>query len=64
MKERLATGSRLRDGPLEKWWGGGGGGGKKQKQIHAKENAKQKNLCKEDKEKQFMQKEGPIVTFI
>jgi len=39
--------------------------GKKQKQIHAKENAEKKNLCKEeDKEKQFMQKEGPIVTFI
>ena len=39
----------------------GGGGPKK---IHARENAKKKNSCKEEgKEKKFMQKEGPIVTF-
>ena len=48
--------------------GGGGGGeglGKSQKKIHARENAKKKNLCKEEgKEKKFMQKEGPIVIFI
>ena len=32
--------------------------------MHAKENAKKKNSCKEEgKEKKFMQKEGPIVTF-
>ena len=38
--------------------------GKKQKKIHVRENAKKKNLCKEEgKEKKFMQKEGPIVTF-
>ena len=43
---------------------GGGGGEKKQKQIHARENAKKKNSCKDEgKEKKFMQKEGPIVTF-
>ena len=49
----------FRDGPLEKWWGGGN-----QKKIHAMENAKKKNSCKEQgKEKKFMQKEGPIVTF-
>ena len=41
------------------------GMGKKPKKIHAKENAKKKNPCKEEgKEKKFMQKEGPIVTFI
>ena len=41
-----------------------GGWGKKQKKIHARENAKKKNSCKEEgKEKKFMQKEGPIVTF-
>ena len=35
----------------------------KQKKIHARENAKKKNSCKEEgKEKKFMQKEGPIVT--
>ena len=57
--------SVLRDGPLEKWWGGGGGWGKSQKKIHARENAKKKNSCKEEgKEKKFMQKEGPIVIFI
>ena len=45
--------------------GGGGGWGKKQKKIHARENAKKKNSCKEEgKEKKFMQKEGPIVIFI
>ena len=38
---------------------GGGEGGKKQKKIHARENAGKK----EGKEKKFMQKEGPIVTF-
>ena len=39
----------------------GGGGPKK---IHARENAKKKNSCKEEgKAKKFMQKEGPIVTF-
>ena len=38
--------------------------GKKTKKIHARENAKKKNSCKEEgKEKKFMQKEGPIVTF-
>ena len=42
----------------------GAGWGKKQKKIHARENAKKKNSCKEEgKEKKFMQKEGPIVTF-
>ena len=47
----------FRDGPLEKWWGGGVG--KKQKKIHARENAKKKNSCKEEgKEKKFMRKEG------
>ena len=45
--------------------GGGGGWGKSQKKIHARENAKKKNSCKEEgKEKKFMQKEGPIVIFI
>ena len=35
------------------------------KKIHARVNAKKKNSCKEeDKEKKFMQKESPIVTFI
>ena len=49
----------VRDRPLEKWWGGG-----EQKKIHARENTKKKNSCKEEgKEKKFMQKEGPIVTF-
>ena len=53
---------KFRDGPLEKWWGGWG---KNQKKIHARENAKKKNPCKEEgKEKKFMQKEGPIVIFI
>ena len=42
----------------------GGGVGEKPKKIHARENAKRKNSCKEEgKEKKFMQKEGPIVTF-
>ena len=35
-----------------------------QKKIHARENAKKKNSCKEEgKENKIMQKEGPIVTF-
>ena len=39
-------------------------GGGNQKKIHARENAKKKNSCKEEgKEKKFMEKEGPIVTF-
>ena len=34
--------------------------GEKNKKIHARENAKKKNSCKEEgKEKKFMQKEGP-----
>ena len=37
----------FRDGPSEKWWGGGGVG-ENQKKIHARENAKKKNLCKEE----------------
>ena len=38
--------------------------GKKPKKMHARENAKKKTPCKEEgKEKKFMQKEGPIVTF-
>ena len=42
-----------------------GGWGKKQKKIHARDNAKKKNSCKEEgKEKKFMQKDNPIVTFI
>ena len=41
-----------------------GGGGGEQKKIHARENTKKINSCKEEgKEKKFMQKEGPIVTF-
>ena len=41
---------------------GGWGVGKK---IHARENAKKKNSCKEEgEEKNFMQKEGPVATFI
>ena len=45
--------------------GGGGGVGKNQKKIHARENAKKINSCKEEgKEKKFMQNEGPIVTFL
>ena len=37
---------------------------KKKKKIHARENAKKKNSCKEEGiERKFMQKEGPIVTF-
>ena len=39
------------------------GWGKNQKKIHARENAKKKNSCKEEGKKKFMQKEGPIVTF-
>ena len=42
----------------------GGGWGENQKEIPARENAKKKNSCKQEgKEKKFMQKEGPIVTF-
>ena len=37
--------------------------GKNQTKIHARENAKKKNSCKEEgKEKKFMQKEDPVVT--
>ena len=44
--------------------GGGWGWGKNPQKIHARENAKKKNSCEEDgKEKKFMLKEGPIVTF-
>jgi len=39
--------------------------GEKKKKIHARVNAKKTNSCKEeDKEKKFMQKESPIVSFI
>jgi len=44
-----------------------GGVGKKTKKNYAMENAKKKNSCKEGgdvKKKKFIQKEGPIVTFI
>ena len=34
-----------------------------QKKIHARENAKKKNSCKEEGKKKIVQKEGPIVTF-
>ena len=38
----------------------GGEGKKKQKKIHARENVKKKNSCREEgKEKKFLQKEGP-----
>ena len=38
--------------------------GKKPKKIHARVNAKKKNSCKEEgKEKKFVQKKGPMVTF-
>ena len=38
--------------------------GKNPKKNPSRENAKTKNSCKEEgKEKKFMQKEGPIVTF-
>ena len=44
---------------------GGGGVGKKPKKIHARENAKKKiHTNKKVKQKKFMQKESPIVTFI
>ena len=40
------------------------GGGGETKKIHARENVKKKNSCNEEgKEKKFMQKDGPIVTF-
>ena len=52
----------LRDGPLEKWWGGGGVG-KKTKKIHARQNVRKKNSCKEKpKEKKIMHKMGLILT--
>ena len=39
--------------------------GKKPKKINARENAKKKNSCKEErKEKKFIQKEGLIGIFI
>jgi len=42
-----------------------GGVGKKTKKIHARENAKKKKFVqRRRKRKKFMQKEGPIVTFI
>ena len=46
---------------IRKVMGGGGGEGKKsKKKIHARENVKKKNSCKEEgKEKKFVQKEGP-----
>ena len=48
---------------LEKWWGVGGGE-KNNNKIYARENATKKNSCKEEgKEKKFMRKEGPMVTF-
>jgi len=35
------------------------------KKIHARVNVKKKNSCKEeDRERKFMQKESPIMTFI
>ena len=38
---------------------------KNKKKIHARENTKKKNSSEEEgEEKKFMQKEGPIVTFI
>ena len=41
--------------------GRGVGGEKNPKKIHAKENAKKKNSCKEEgKETKFMQKEGQL----
>ena len=36
-----------------------GGVGKKTKKIHARENAKKKNSCKEEGKKKLMRKEGP-----
>ena len=39
-------------------------GKKKQKKIHARDNAKKKNSCKEEGKEKFMQKDNPIVTFI
>ena len=54
----------LKGRTIRKVMGGGGGWGKSQKKIHARENAKKKNSCKEEgKEKKFMQKEGPIVIY-
>ena len=42
-----------------------GGGEGEEKKIYARANARKKKSCKEeDKEKKFMQKESPIVTFI
>ena len=43
---------------------GGGGGGKKQKKfMQGKMQSKKINAKKKGKEKKFMKKEGPIVTF-
>ena len=41
----------------------GRGWGKKQKKIMQGKMPRKKNSCKEGKEKKFMEKEGPIVTF-
>jgi len=47
------------------WKSDGRGGEKTTTKIHARENSKKKYSCKEEgKEKKFMQKESPIVTFI
>ena len=48
----------VRDGPLEKWLGGGRGWGKKQKKIHPRENAKEKNSCKEEDKENKIHAEG------
>ena len=40
------------------------GGGVGKKKIHARENTKKNSSKEEVEEKKFMQKEGPIVTFI
>ena len=64
MAEAIRLVSTNKGRTIRKVMGGGGGWGKNQKKIHARENAKKKNSCKEEgKEKKFMQKEGPIVTF-
>ena len=61
----LQANARFHKGPTIRKVMGGGGWGKNQKKIHARENAKKKNSRKEEgAEKKFMQKEGPIVTFI
>ena len=44
--------------------GGGGGGEKNKNKFVQGKMPRKKNSCKEEgKEKKFMQKEGPIVTF-